>query len=82
MCCYEKPVWKVCDLVQGKDRVFTLDYDVLIVAVCPAITHVPMERIYGRQGPHRQQLLALYLWEHKYAMHVYGAHALLTNKSA
>ena len=51
-CCYEKPVWKVCDLVQGKDRVFTLDYDVLIVAVGPAITHAPMDRIYGGPGPH------------------------------
>ena len=33
-CCYEKPVWKTCDLA-GKDRVFDLSYDVLIFAVCP-----------------------------------------------
>ncbi len=31
-CCYEKPVWKTCDLA-GKDKVFDLSYDVLIVAV-------------------------------------------------
>ena len=53
-CCYEKPVWKICDLVQGKDRVFTLNYDVLIVAVRPAVPHAPMERIYGGQDPHRR----------------------------
>ena len=33
-CCYEKPVWKTCDLA-GKDKVFDLSYDVLIFAVCP-----------------------------------------------
>ena len=31
-CCYEKPVWRTCDLA-GKDKVFDLAYDVLIVAV-------------------------------------------------
>ena len=31
-CCYEKPVWRTCDLA-GKDKVFDLSYDVLIVAV-------------------------------------------------
>ncbi|CAK0749843.1 hypothetical protein CVIRNUC_001942 [Coccomyxa viridis] len=31
-CVYEKPTWRTCDLA-GKDRVFDLDYDVLVVAV-------------------------------------------------
>ena len=35
-CVYEKPTWRTCDLA-GKDRMFDLDYDVLIVAVCPAL---------------------------------------------
>ena len=35
-CVYEKPTWRTCDLA-GKDRVFDLDYDVLIVAVRPAL---------------------------------------------
>ena len=34
-CVYEKPTWRTCDLA-GKDRVFDLDYDVLVVAVRPA----------------------------------------------
>ena len=35
-CVYEKPTWRTCDLA-GKDRVFDLDYDVLVVAVRPAL---------------------------------------------
>ena len=35
-CVYEKPTWRTCDLA-GKDRVFDLDYDVLVVAVRSAL---------------------------------------------
>ena len=35
-CVYEKPTWRTCDLA-GKDRVFDLDYDVLVVAVRPIL---------------------------------------------
>ena len=37
-CVYEKPTWRTCDLA-GKDRIFDLDYDVLVIAVPPALDH-------------------------------------------
>ena len=45
-CCYEKPVWRTCDLA-GKDKVFELSYDVLIVAVgfSPLSFHLQLAKV-------------------------------------